>query len=238
MNLKKNIENYGRFKDAAWFDGISKSRMMIFGQGGIGSWLSFFLARTGADVILVDMDTVELSNLAGQLYSESEVGKAKVKAMGEILKRFVPRSNVTPVLEEVKPTEGQWLDYLPHCDVVCVSFDNIKARQIVYGQWCDTGKEKSLFVDGRMSIEQGQIFTVNKGNEVEMKAYEATFFDDSELPEASCTFKATSHCGALIASLMTAQVANWFTNSNTKAMPRVVSKQTDFYLPINKFDVV
>lgn len=36
MNSKENIKSYGRFKGLPWFDPISKSRIMVLGQGGIG----------------------------------------------------------------------------------------------------------------------------------------------------------------------------------------------------------
>jgi tRNA A37 threonylcarbamoyladenosine dehydratase len=66
MNSKKTLTYYGRFKDTPWFDQLSNSRVIVFGAGGIGSWLSFFLARTGSDVVVVDMDTVEDHNLGLQ----------------------------------------------------------------------------------------------------------------------------------------------------------------------------
>lgn len=234
MNSKRNINSYGRFKDVPWFDGMSQSRIMVLGQGGIGSWLTLFLARTGANLITVDMDTVEEHNIAGQLYGKKQVGKDKVAAMAELVTNLCGENNVTPVNEKVTGVEGElWLSYLSFCDVVCVSFDNIKARQIVYEKWKECGKDGSLFVDGRMSIEQGQVFTVDRTVEAEFAAYETTFFNDDELEEAPCTLKATSHCGAYIACLMTVQITNWFTNKTGQG-PRDVVKNMDFYLAINK----
>jgi molybdopterin/thiamine biosynthesis adenylyltransferase len=238
MNSKQNIQSYGRFKTLPWFNSIAQSRIMVFGQGGIGSWLTFLLARTGANLFTIDDDTVEDSNLAGQLYGASSIKKKKVQAMKEIVAAMCGENNITAIDEKViLASEGsQWRAYISMCDVVCVSFDSIAARRLVYNVWKLEGKENSLFVDGRMSAEQGQIFTLEKKAEVEaVQFYEDSFFDDSILPEAPCTAKATSHCGALISSLMVSQITNWFTNQTPGTMQRVLTSQLDFYLPVNLF---
>lgn len=238
MNSKQNISTYGRFKTLPWFDQISQSRAMVLGQGGIGSHLTFFLARTGMDIITVDDDTVEEHNLGGQLYSNESVGLDKVEAMSKIITQLCGENNITPIKERcLEESEGQqWRIFLPLCDVVCVSFDSIAARRIVFDIWKKEGKKDSLFVDGRMSAEQGQVFTLSREASPEKYlAYENTFFSDSELPEAPCTAKATSHCGSLIASLMTAQITNWFSNKVKESLPRIVADHFSFYLGINHF---
>lgn len=240
MNLKKNVTSYGRFKTAPWFDGISQSRIMILGAGGIGSWLSLFLARTGANLIIVDMDTVEDHNLGGQLYGNNSIGKSKVNAVSEIITELCGENNITPINEEVTLNDtDQWFQYMQHCDVLCTSFDSIAARKIAYQQWVKYGKEDSLFIDGRMSMQQGQVFTVQKNaSQEDFMHYEDTFFDDNDIPQAPCTAKATSHCGALIASLMTSQITNLFTNKNPESMPAIVENQINFCLPVSLFETV
>lgn len=239
MNLKTSTHYYGRFKDLTWFDSISKSRIMIFGQGGIGSHLTFFLARTGANIITVDYDTVEDHNIAGQLYGKEDVGKTKVEAMNNVISRLCGENKITPLNNKIElGVADQWTSLIGLCDVVCVSFDNIKARRIVFELWKKVGKKDSLFVDGRMSAQNGQVFTVQKDNEPEIGYYETTFFNDDEVPEAPCTAKATTHCGSLIASLMVVQITNWFSNKNKGVIPQVVAKQFDFHLPFMMFDQI
>lgn len=211
---------------------------MVFGQGGIGSHLAFFLARTGADVITVDFDVVEDHNIAGQLYGKQDIGKLKVDAMVDVIERLCGENNVTPVNEKLGTNQSQWLEYLTDADVVCVSFDSIYARRIAYDRWKKEGKEGSLYVDGRMSIENGQVFTVQFGNEDDCKFYETSFFDDSEVEAVACTMKATTHCGSLIASLMVTQITNWFNNQDETTMSREVVKRLDFNLPLMMFEQV
>lgn len=239
MNVLENTV-YGRFKSLPWFNPITKSRIIIFGQGGIGSWLTLFLARAGASIIIVDMDKVERVNIAGQVYGETEVGKSKVQAMKDVVNKLCGESKITAVNIKVDPDEESWKTYLSISDVVCTSFDSIAARKMVYEEWIKIGKSTSLFVDGRMGVENGQVFTLERvGKELSKTNkdhYEDSFFDDNSIEEAPCTAKATSHCGALIASLMTAQITNWFNNLQSGVMPRTLSSQLDFYLPVMLFE--
>lgn len=240
MNSKKTLNYYGRFKDTPWFDQISNSRVIVFGAGGIGSWLTLFLVRAGADVVVVDMDTVEDHNIAGQLYGKPDINKTKVQAISDVITRLCGESNINILNEEVSvEKEGRWKQILKMSDIVCVTFDSIRAREIVYNYWFESGKEHSLFMDGRMSIENGQVFSVHEDDEPEVFAhYENSFFDDSSIPQASCTTKATSHCGAMIASLMVSQITNYLTNYNTNNMERTTYKQFDFNLPLGTFEPV
>lgn len=240
MNSKKISNYYGRFKDTPWFDQLSNSRVIVFGAGGIGSWLTLFLARTGADVVVVDMDTVEDHNIAGQLYGNPDVGKTKVQAIKDVVSRLCGETKVNILNEEVSvDKEGRWKQVLKMSDVICVTFDSIKAREIVYNYWFENAKEHSLFMDGRMSVENGQVFSVHEDDDPDVFShYENSFFEDSSIPQAPCTIKATSHCGAMIASLMTSQITNYFTNYNPSNMERVVYKQFDFNLPLVLFESV
>jgi hypothetical protein len=87
-----------------------------------------------------------------------------------------------------------------------------------------------------MSIENGQVFTLIKSETTDYKFYENTLFDDNEIPQAPCTLKATSHCGALIASLMTSQITNYITNLDDKNMERTLVKRLDFNLPLSSYE--
>lgn len=240
MSLKKNLPFYGRFKGTSWFEPISESTIMICGQGGVGSWLTLFLARTGANLVTVDYDTVEDHNIAGQLYGKDDVGKKKVVATVDVIQRLCGEVNITALDSKIQEgVDESAFDMLPYCDVVCTSFDNIRIRRIMFEAWLERGKEDSLFVDGRMSLEQGNVFTVDKNKPEEVKHYRESCFDDRELPEAGCTVKATSHCGSLIASLMTSQITNWFHNKViTTGFERAIVKQLNFNLPLAMFDEI
>jgi bacteriocin biosynthesis cyclodehydratase domain-containing protein len=71
-------------------DKLENSRIAVLGVGGLGGWSALNLACCGVgEMLLVDFDRVELSNLNRQvLFSEADIGRYKVVAAGERLKGF------------------------------------------------------------------------------------------------------------------------------------------------------
>jgi bacteriocin biosynthesis cyclodehydratase domain-containing protein len=71
-------------------DKLADSRIAVLGVGGLGGWSALNLACCGVgEMLLVDFDRVELSNLNRQvLFSEADIGRYKVVAAGERLKGF------------------------------------------------------------------------------------------------------------------------------------------------------
>lgn len=69
---------------------LANSRIAVLGVGGLGGWSALNLACVGVgEMLLVDFDRVELSNLNRQvLFSESDIGRYKAVAAGERLKAF------------------------------------------------------------------------------------------------------------------------------------------------------
>ena len=244
MSSKQNSPYYGRFKDLAWFNEMSKSTVMICGAGGIGSHLCFMIARAGAEVILIDNDSVDETNLAGQLFGKEDIGKSKVQAVSDVIDRLCGENKVNPIVERITPDKGQWLQFLSECNVVCAVFDNIASRKLVYEAWRKLNhRSPSLFVDGRMSAENGQVFTIQSTASPEkFKEYESNFFDDSEVVDQPCTAKATTHCGSLISSLITSQISNFLNNVRPLEkqgirVDRSLVDKIEFHLPVSLFYV-
>ena len=65
---------------------IARSRAILFGIGGVGSWTAEALVRSGiGHLTMVDADDVAVSNINRQLMAtHSTVGKAKTEALREI----------------------------------------------------------------------------------------------------------------------------------------------------------
>lgn len=67
-------------------DNLSTSKVMIVGMGAVGTWVAEGLARAGVkNFQLVDDDTVEVSNLHRQNFSNDQVGISKTSATKERL---------------------------------------------------------------------------------------------------------------------------------------------------------
>jgi molybdopterin-synthase adenylyltransferase len=69
---------------------LRASRVVMLGCGGLGTWALGALASAGVgSFVLIDHDTIELSNLNRQiLYGEADLGRPKVTVAAEWLRRF------------------------------------------------------------------------------------------------------------------------------------------------------
>ena len=75
---------------------LRRSSVVMLGCGGLGTWALGALASAGVGrFVLIDDDTVELSNLNRQiLYGVDDLGAAKVERAAAWLARFDPRAEV------------------------------------------------------------------------------------------------------------------------------------------------
>jgi sulfur carrier protein ThiS adenylyltransferase len=212
-----------RFKDAPWanYPGI----ITIGGVGGIGSWTSFFLARAGFSQVIYDFDTVEELNLGGQLYGISSIGIPKTRAIKDIIEEFSGPVKVS--------TFDRFEEDSLITDFAIAAFDNMASRKLMFEAWKKLDS-RVVFIDGRLLAETFTIHIVTPGNE---EAYEASLFDDSEIEDAPCTFKSTTHCGAMLGTLITSIITNIITNLNYEADIRSIPTFISVNLPLIKIDV-
>lgn len=75
---------------------LEDARIAVLGLGGLGGWAALALACCGiGEMLLVDFDTVELSNLNRQvLFEEADVGRSKVGLAAKRLRAFNPAARV------------------------------------------------------------------------------------------------------------------------------------------------
>lgn len=75
---------------------LKKSRVAIFGVGGVGGYVAEALARSGVGVIdLVDNDVVSLTNINRQIIAlHSTIGMSKVEVMAERIRDINPQAVV------------------------------------------------------------------------------------------------------------------------------------------------
>lgn len=218
-----------RFKDALWFP-KEETNVIVGGAGGIGSWLTVLLARAGFFPIVYDFDTIEEHNMGGQLFPKRLIGKTKVEALKEITTDFTST-------EIVANCEAYTPDTMSHTYVFS-AFDNMKARKDMFENWkafvkeweeSDKTEPEPIFIDGRLTMEQLQIFCVTPDR---IKDYEEHLFDDSEVPDAPCTLKQTSHSAAMIASHMVGFFTNHITNTNVGERDRNLPFMWEYFIPI------
>lgn len=210
-----------RFNEAIWYNpGVE---IIVGGVGGIGSYLSFLLARQEAKLYLYDFDTIETHNLGGQLYKTTDIGKLKSESIKNTIKEFSANDFVTCM--------GKFEKDSMIGDIVFSGFDNMTARKLMFEAW-KNNPDRKIFIDGRMLAEQGQIYCVVPGREED---YEKTLFGDEEVQEQPCNYKATSYCGAIIAGLMVSCYNNYVTNEKLNAGVREVPFKMIYTLELLDF---
>lgn len=108
---------------------LKRSRVAVFGLGGVGSWCAEALARAGVgSLALIDKDVVEESNCNRQLVAlTSTIGRAKADVMRERVLDINPACRAEayklfylPETAHLMPLAG--FDYLADC------IDNVTAK--------------------------------------------------------------------------------------------------------------
>ena len=106
---------------------LRKSSVGIAGAGGLGSNAAVALARAGIGrLILVDFDKIEESNLDRQYYFLDQVGKIKVEALKDNIKRI--NSAVKVEILNQKLEKGSMEKPFHDVDVVIEALDNAETK--------------------------------------------------------------------------------------------------------------
>ncbi|KAK6916608.1 Ubiquitin-activating enzyme, SCCH domain [Dillenia turbinata] len=111
---------------------IKGSKVLMVGAGGIGCELLKTLALSGfQDIHIIDMDTIEVSNLNRQfLFRQSHVGQSKAKVARDAVLKFRPHIKITPYHANVKDPDFN-VDFFKQFNVVLNGLDNLDARRHV-----------------------------------------------------------------------------------------------------------
>ena len=233
-------ESTDRFSGATWFNRALQTKVLIGGAGGISSWLTLATARAGIKTTVYDDDVVEAHNLAGQFYTVKDIGEYKVNALSCNVQPFVNGG-----LFQGRTCRYTLNTSLTHQIMMC-GFDNMEARRIFFEKWFQNKRgNDGLFIDGRLTAEQLQIFCIGSNKISDAVKYrEKYLFDDSQVEELTCTFKQTSHMAMMIASLMTGFLTNHLSNIelNEGSEEWIDYMEVPFYyeyiLPINRTTVI
>lgn len=108
---------------------LRTKKVAVFGVGGVGSYVVEALARAGVgELLLVDSDTVALSNLNRQLIAlHSTIGMDKVEAAKARVLDINPDCAVDARKEFVTPENvGEF--GLERCDYIIDAVDNVTAK--------------------------------------------------------------------------------------------------------------
>lgn len=111
---------------------LGKVRVIIFGMGGVGSWVAETLVRTGVNHIdIVDFDEVAASNINRQLPAlATTVGLAKVDVMKRRLLEINPQASVTALNMLYTPDTADQFDFDSY-DYVVDAIDSLRDKMLL-----------------------------------------------------------------------------------------------------------
>lgn len=107
---------------------LADATAIIIGLGGLGSAASIYLAAAGVGhLILIDFDTVDLSNLQRQIvHSTKDIGRAKVTSAKEHLLALNPEIQITTI--DKKLTAQELEEQIKSVSVLLDCSDNFATR--------------------------------------------------------------------------------------------------------------
>lgn len=161
---------------------LGRATVLIIGLGGLGSAASIYLAAAGAgNLILVDFDTVDLSNLQRQvLYGTEDIGRTKVIAAKEHLLRLNPDVKLTLIDRVLEG--GELLKQVEAADAVVDASDNFRTRFAV-NEACF--KAKTPLVSGAAIRFEAQ-FSVFNPNDPKSPCYRCLYGEEA-MTDETCT---------------------------------------------------
>lgn len=183
---RKDLDRYSRqvMLEEIGYEGqlrLRNARACVVGTGGLGNPITIRLVAMGLGAIrIVDRDVIELSNLHRQtMFTEEDVGKVKVEAAVEKLRRINPNCDIQPM--PISVNEYSAAEVVEGCDVVIDALDSVDARYALNKACIRAGIP---FVTGAAVGVTGQAFTVLPGDSA---CYHCVFpeLDEDSMPTCS-----------------------------------------------------
>lgn len=108
---------------------LKNSKVLVFGVGGVGSYVCEALARAGVGTIeIVDKDEVDVTNINRQIIAlHSTVGRPKVDVMAERMRDINPQAEIIARQCFYLPEKSAEFDFGSY-DYVVDAVDNVTAK--------------------------------------------------------------------------------------------------------------
>ena len=129
---------------------FESATVAVCGLGGLGSHIAFALARAGiGKLILIDFDSVDITNLHRQQYKSNQIGMSKTEALKENLSEVAPY--VVIETHSVRITENNAEELLEEADIICEAFDDAESKAMLVNLVLERMPEKYLVAASGMA---------------------------------------------------------------------------------------
>ena len=127
--MKEQYERTSRIIGESGVDKLRRCRVLVFGVGGVGSYVCEGLARAGIGALtLVDKDVVDITNVNRQIPAlHSTVGRPKAEVMAERIRDIDPDCDADTKELFFLPGEPDDIDFASY-DYVVDAVDTVTAK--------------------------------------------------------------------------------------------------------------
>jgi len=109
---------------------FDEGAVAVCGLGGLGSNIAVSLARAGVGhLLLLDFDSVDITNLNRQQYFPEQIGTEKTVALSETLRRIAPYCDIHT--KTVRLTEDNTASLLRDYPIICEAFDRADQKAML-----------------------------------------------------------------------------------------------------------
>ncbi len=170
---------------------VMAARVLLVGVGGLGSPIALYLAAAGVgELVLVDDDTVELSNLQRQIaHNEQYLGKPKVESAQAGVAALNHEVKVSYIVSRLQGDE--LYAAVEAADIVVDASDNFTTRFALNRAAFSLGKP---LVSGAAIRSEGQI-SVFDGSYADCPCYQCLY---KEVPDESLSCSESGVLGPMV----------------------------------------
>jgi molybdopterin/thiamine biosynthesis adenylyltransferase len=192
--------------------------VIIFGIGGLGSPVAMYLAACGiGEIVIVDDDNVELTNLQRQIiHRSSHVGMPKVNSAAEAIKSLNPEVDVSVIAERIS---GEKLKRsIERADIVVDATDNLSSR-LEINQQCHL--TRTPLVSASVIRWEGQLAVFDSRRQ-ESPCYQCLYGSLGEVGQSCSENGVMGPVVGMLGSMQANEVVKLITEAGTSLIGRVL----------------
>lgn len=193
-------------RHAGWFaPEYCGDTICIIGVGATGSMVAMTAARMGFMKFKIwDPDLVESHNLPNQAYETSHVGKKKVDALEDLLKRFNPEIMVEKHAEYFTKDHKAALE-----GPLVLTVDTMKARKEIADTFTGNPLVKTVF-ETRLGFDYGELNIIDNMNIDECRRFSSLLVNDEDIPEGPCNLRICTTLVQTVAASLVHSLCNMY----------------------------
>ena len=196
---------------------LLESKVLIIGLGGLGAPVAMYLAAAGVgNLVLVDFDKVDLSNLQRQIiHTTDRIDSRKVESARKTLLALNPEIHIETIDHPLN--EPELTDRAAQADLVIDATDNFSSRFAI-NRACHA--TRTPLVSGAAIRMEGQVSVFN--GQPDGPCYHCLYPEGGELDESCSANGVLAPLVGIIGSIQATEAIKILTNSGTSLIGRLL----------------